>query len=186
MNDKSSFDEKVRNWWSRNIRNVQNDRFELLVVWYYIDFESVAESIESQSRIVYRRYRAPISKRASKRYVAQAIANVNCRIHSNDDYLTDERKKYLKIEILNFESRFNKCSILQCKLSFIVFKFYKWRHLDTTTTLIRRSVHLSNMLFTHLHFCEDILEEFVIVANTLKKQQSKEHALVMIEWTKQV
>ena len=54
--------------------------------------------------------------------------------------------------------------------AFTSLKSYKWRHPDSAATLIRKSVHLSNLLLNHLHLSGDVPQIFINIAQETKKQ----------------
>ena len=58
------------------------------------------------------------------------------------------------------------------RLSFTSFKSYQWRHPDSAATLIRKSVHLSNLLLNHLHFSGDVPQTFINIAEETKTQHT--------------
>ena len=64
--------------------------------------------------------------------------------------------------------------------SFTSFESYKWRHPDTAATLIRRSVHLSNLLLNHLQLSGDVPEVFNNIAKVVK---TREKATSRYKWT---
>jgi hypothetical protein len=90
------------------------------------------------------------------------------------------REGYLEIGILGFEPRNSKLSS-DVRSLLMILKAYQWRHPDTAAALIKRSVHLSNLLLTHLHVCRQVPREFYNIEKAVIEQHI-ERAYCRYNW----
>ena len=150
--------------------DAQSDRRRVVTLWHNSSSSSASKSARQRSRTIYCQAGGGMFERTSILYAQREEETMGCGISSGASHATYKRERHLEAAILDTKPESSK---YQNRPQAITYRSqaYKWRHPEMPTTLIRSSVHVSNILLSHLYFAGEVPREFYNIEARLKSLQ---------------